>query len=127
MKNISDKALTIGENQRLLGCLKVLSKGDGMVHPDITLHLNELRKESESLSLRQCMRSQVLINSDSQIIHAVAFGTAYILKVDHCPESKRKRIIEWSDGTTLNLNSEFGSDWIHGSFDPEEINWISKT
>ncbi|MDG2346400.1 MAG: hypothetical protein P8M62_10220 [Opitutae bacterium] len=129
MKSISGRAFTVSENAGVLEYLEELSKGSGMVHPDISLRLVEIRKEIEGVSLRRCFRSQVLICPDSQVICAAAFGMGHAIKVGyHLQNSKekgKKQKITWSDGTSLDLASQFGSDWIEGSFDSEEIKWLS--
>ena len=60
---------------------------------------------------------------------AAAFGMGHAIKVGyHLQNSKekgKKQKITWSDGTSLDLASQFGSDWIEGSFDSEEIKWLS--
>lgn len=129
MKPISEIAHSIPDNIGVLGYIEELVNGDGMVHPDISQHLNELRKQTKGVALRKYQRSMVLIGIESQIIHVVAFGMGYAVKVgEHLDEALKKgkaQMITWSDDSCLDIISVLGRDWIEGTFDNDEAHWIS--
>lgn len=129
MKPIADAAHSIPANDGVLGYIAELAKEGGMVHPDLSQHLNILRKQIGGLALRKHQCSEVLIGVESKVIHVAAFGMGYALKVgEHLEEALKNgkaQRITWSDGSCLDIASVLGADWIEGSFDDEEAHWIS--
>jgi hypothetical protein len=131
MKPVSEKVFAVNENEGVISYLKDLARGSGMVHPDVSGRLRELKEEVNDLILRRCLRSEVLLDVNTQRILVVAFGTGYALRVDqqltNALTEEKKQKIDWSDGTSLNLEKQFGEGWICGSYDKAEVIWLSDT
>jgi hypothetical protein len=69
-----------------------------------------------------------LVAPTSGIVLAIAFGTAYALRVPEVAvpaaiEAGATTITRWSGGGQLNVTEQFGSDWIFGRWLKDEPRW----
>ena len=128
MKPISKEVISHESNTGVISYMQILSNSGGMVHPDLSEYFRQM-KRTTTLSHRKHFRSEVLICNNTCEIRAVAFGTGYAIKVAHniklALKKNKKQVIEWSDGDNLNLTITFGEDWVEGTFDDAEAQWLS--
>lgn len=73
-----------------------------------------------------------LVHPDKGIVLAMAYGTAYVLRVprelvDSAIRAGLTIERRWSDGTTTNLQEELGFGWLFGGWLDEESEWLLKT
>ncbi len=128
MKSISRSELFSETNSGVLEYMDELSLGQGIVHPDVVERMEELRKNLEKMSLRRYKNSIIIKSDISSVVVAAAFGTAYSIKAGsmfyRAIDSGAKTSYNWSDGGSLNLIESFGRDWIVGSWEDNETDWI---
>ena len=128
MKSISKSELSSKANTGVIEYMEKLSQGQGVVHPDVEERMKELSKNLEGMSLRRYKNSIVIKSDNLSAIVAVAFGTAYSIKIGlmfkHAINSGATTSHHWSDGTSLDLIESFGQDWIVGAWENNEENWI---
>ncbi len=70
----------------------------------------------------------VLVNPDTGVVIAVAYGTSYCLRVPEAdlPAALRAGCTisnRWSDGTVTDLAEEFGPGWVFGRWAEGEADW----
>ena len=76
--------------------------------------------------------SPVLIEPSSGVMIAKALGTAYVMRVSPADVEAALSLgcttaRKWSDGTSTDLQSELGSDWVFGNWLDQESEWIERT
>ncbi len=73
-----------------------------------------------------------LIHPPAGIILAVAYGTAYVIRVpggtvDAALDAGCKTERTWSDGARTNIEKELGRGWLFGNWLDQETQWLLKT
>lgn len=128
MKTISLSELSLDTNAGVIEYMEKLGQGQGMVHPEIEERMKEIDRNLNGMSLKRYKNSIIIKDDASPQIVAVAFGTAYSIKIgsmfEHGINSGARTTHNWSDGTSLDLTELFGYDWIVGSWEKDETNWI---
>lgn len=128
MKTVSRSDLTSELDAGVIEYMDQLSQGQGMVHPDIEKRMKDLSRNLSGVSLRKYKNSTIIKNNQSSSIVAVAFGTAYSVKVGSMIKSAiasgATTSHQWSDGRSLNLSETFGPDWVVGAWEEDEEVWI---
>lgn len=72
----------------------------------------------------------VLVHPESGVLLAVAHGTQYAIRVpedliDTALEAGCASTNTWSDGSTTDIEREFGRGWLFGSYDDREGQWLA--
>lgn len=128
MKTISLSELSLDINAGVIDYMEKLGQGRGIVHPDIEERMKEIGSNLDGMSLKRYKNSIIIKDDASPRIVAVAFGTAYSVKIgsmfEHAINSGARTTHNWSDGASLELTESFGHDWIVGAWERDETNWI---
>lgn len=100
-------------------------------HPDIVERVwNTLGRALPEECRRVVCGTPVLLHPQSKILLAVTIGTQYAVRLpsrilhDGPPAGVRAEIV-WSGGSTLNVQQEFGPEWVVGTFSPSEVAWCA--
>jgi len=98
-------------------------------HPDIVERLwDQLGKPLPKDCRQVVMGSPALVHPGSGVVLALAIGTQYALRVpgrvlrDGLPAGARTQNT-WSGGGQMNIQEEFGADWVFGKWDSSEEAW----
>ena len=72
-----------------------------------------------------------LVDPASGVIVALAFGTAYCVRIPVAavPEAIKlgaKLSMNWSGGTTTDIQAELGEGWVFGAWLTQEIEWTQE-
>ncbi len=128
MEAISRKELAAEVNDGVIEYLEELGKGPGVVHPDVEERMKELSQNLKGMSLWRYRNAIIIKTDQSSTIVAVAFGTAYSIKIGsmlkEAVSSGAKTYHRWSGGGSLDLVESFGHDWIAGAWAKDETDWI---
>ena len=98
-------------------------------HPDIVERLwKDLNRALPKDSRRLVFGTPVLMNPDTNEILAVAIGTSYAVRLpralsENHPEGTSSKI-KWSVGKTMDLGTLFGPDWVVGTWNSAELDWV---
>jgi len=102
-------------------------------HPDVVERVwDELGKALPSESRRVVCGTPALIHPNSKVLIAIAIGTQYALRLPSLvvragiPANAQTEIV-WAGGTRLNVQTQFGPDWIFGNYFSEEEMWCRQT
>jgi hypothetical protein len=128
VKTITKSELYSAADKGIIKYMDQLSQGSGIVHPDVEERMKELSDSLNGMLLRKYRNSTVIKSNHDSTIVAVAFGTAYSVKAGsmftNAIDSGARTFHQWSDGTKLDLIRTFGHDWIVGTWNKNETNWI---
>ena len=128
MESISKEELSAAVNDGVIQYLEERSLGPGIVHPDVKERMIELIKNLEGMSLRKYKNTLIIKTDDLSTIVAAAYGTAYAIKTGSmfadAINSGAKTCHKWSGGGSLNLAESFGPDWVVGTWEKDEADWI---
>jgi hypothetical protein len=101
-------------------------------HPDIVERVWDQIGSSFSPDSR-CLIYGIpsLVDSESGIILAVGYGTAYCVRIPllSVPEAislGASTVSTWSNGTTTDLQHEFGAGWVFGAWLRQEPAWCQQ-
>jgi hypothetical protein len=128
MKLLSDEAIKNPANHYVIKYLNSLSKGPGIVHPDVQIRMSELGNNLIGMSVRKFKNSIVIVENSGSSIVAAAFGTAYLIKaggmIENAIKAGASTVQKWTNGGELNLDESFDHEWVFGSWHNEEETWV---
>lgn len=70
-----------------------------------------------------------LIHPSAGVVLALAYGTAYVIRIPHASVNEAKEAgyktkRTWSDGTRTDIRGLLGPGWVFGRWEKEETNWV---
>jgi hypothetical protein len=102
-------------------------------HPEIVERLWDQLGKVLPVECRQVvLGSPALIHPDSGVVLAIAVGTQYGLRLptlawrEGLPPGTRTQTV-WAGGRQMDIQEEFGEDWIFGAWSPAEEAWCLQT
>lgn len=102
-------------------------------HPDIVERVWDGLGKRLPMECRQVvLGAPALIAPYSHVILAVAIGTQYAVRLpasvlrDGLPEGART-LTTWSGGGQMDVQKEFGPDWVFGTWSSAEEEWCVQT
>jgi hypothetical protein len=102
-------------------------------HPEVVEHVWDILGATLPIDCRAIIYGRPgLIHPPTGIIFALAYGTAYVIRV---PGDTIKTALKagctiertWSSGDQTNLKKELGRGWIFGNWLEQEIQWLLQT
>ena len=100
-------------------------------HPDAVEWVWQRLAEPFDEAARQIVLGKpVLVAPASGEIIAMAYGTAYIIKLPKAAYHRAQAAgyqtgREWSNGSRTDLSRELGPGWLFGRWEQEEANWLA--
>jgi hypothetical protein len=101
-------------------------------HPDVLERLwNQIGKELPVDSRALVYGKPALVHPESGTVLAFALGTEYAIRLpakvwaDQRPSGLRT-VAKWAGGSSTDLATECGKDWIFGSYTDKEVEWCKQ-
>jgi hypothetical protein len=98
-------------------------------HPDIVERVWDQLGKALPVECRQViLGSPTLVHPDSGVILAIAIGTQYGLRLpsrvslEPVAAGMRTKTV-WSGGSQMDIQQEFGTDWVFGTWSSDEEAW----